>query len=313
VFRLGDARARSPAHNRFTYPLFYLRLRSAGWKNWAVRCSRDRPRPISFRYRDHASATAATRCLVRRVAGPRGVAADGEVVLQTMPRLFGFVSTRSASGLPRPFGRIARRLCEVNNTSASATTTCRASGRPADTARRNAASGQVFHVRLLPGARRVPLPLDRRGRVARRRSTITRAAGSPWPPALRRRAPVRSRHARRRLAQFPLMTLRSWRASTGSAAPVAAARAFPPQTRTTLEQTPMEYERPDPAIRRLRSRNPPRSAALLLRLLEGWKAPAEHRAAQPRHADARQRRPCGRHARRRLAVFGWRRCQRALQ
>jgi len=180
--RLGDARAALAGAQRFTTP-FYLRLPLGRLEDGRSDVRRGPAPPISFRYRDHGERDGSHRWPGCAGAGPRGVAADGEVGAADHPRPVRFVSTRSASGLPRPLANLRRRPGEVNNTSASATTTwsrIRTAGRysPAKRCERQG----VPCLALLPGARRVPLPLDRRGRVARRRSTITRRPARPGHP-----------------------------------------------------------------------------------------------------------------------------------
>jgi DUF1365 family protein len=88
------AAGQSPAAHRFVYPLFFLalplsQLQDAGNRWFGV----ERARPLSLRFRDHGARDGSPpEPWIRGLLAAEGItAADGEVVLQTFPRLFGFV------------------------------------------------------------------------------------------------------------------------------------------------------------------------------------------------------------------------------
>jgi DUF1365 family protein len=88
------AARQSPAAHAFVYPLFFLALplsqvQDAGNRWFGV----ERARPLSLRFRDHGARDGSPpEPWIRRLLAAEGIAtADGEVVLQTFPRLFGFV------------------------------------------------------------------------------------------------------------------------------------------------------------------------------------------------------------------------------
>ncbi|MBL8478439.1 MAG: DUF1365 domain-containing protein, partial [Sterolibacteriaceae bacterium] len=88
------AAGQSPAAHRFVYPLFFLalplsQLQDAGNRWFGV----ERARPLSLRFRDHGARDGSPpEPWIRRLLAAEGItAADGEVVLQTFPRIFGFV------------------------------------------------------------------------------------------------------------------------------------------------------------------------------------------------------------------------------
>jgi DUF1365 family protein len=97
VMHARFAARQSPAAHRFVYPLFFLALPlsalpSAGNRWFAVGARRSL-RPFSLRYGDHGARDGSPpEPWIRQLLASEGItAADGEVVLQTMPRLFGFV------------------------------------------------------------------------------------------------------------------------------------------------------------------------------------------------------------------------------
>jgi len=81
-----------PAHNRFVYPVFYLRLNLArldelnsGW--FGI----DRWRPVSLHTRDYGPRDGSSLSnWMRAILTDAGVEADGDIWLQTFPRIFGF-------------------------------------------------------------------------------------------------------------------------------------------------------------------------------------------------------------------------------
>ena len=94
VMHARFAARRSPAAHAFTYPLFFValplsQLDAAGNAWFGV----ERARPASLRYRDHGARDGSPpEPWIRRLLADEGItAADGEIVLQTFPRLLGFV------------------------------------------------------------------------------------------------------------------------------------------------------------------------------------------------------------------------------
>ncbi|MET0268489.1 MAG: DUF1365 domain-containing protein [Duganella sp.] len=136
-----------PAHNRFTYPVCYVRLNlarlDAANSRWF---GIDRWRPLSVRSRDYgprdgSSLDAWMRALLRQ----HGIAADGEIWLQTFPRVLGYVfNPVSFWQCYDSAGRLCAVLAEVNSTFGethryllSLTT---------DNANANASAGKQLHV-----------------------------------------------------------------------------------------------------------------------------------------------------------------------
>ena len=94
VMHARFATRQSPTAHRFVYPLFFLalplsRLQDAGNRWFGI----ERARPLSFRYRDHGAhdGTPPEPWIRRLLAAEAITTADGDVVLQTFPRIFGFV------------------------------------------------------------------------------------------------------------------------------------------------------------------------------------------------------------------------------
>jgi hypothetical protein len=108
-----------PVGNRFAYPLFYLRLPlSRLHEADALGLAVDRPGLLSLRLADYGARDGSHPLpWIRTVLAAEGVAAEGEVVLQTLPRMFGhafnpvsFWFCHDRDGLLRAV------LCEVSNT-----------------------------------------------------------------------------------------------------------------------------------------------------------------------------------------------------
>jgi DUF1365 family protein len=94
VMHARFATGRSPVAHSFVYPLFFLalplsQLQDAGNRWFGI----ERARPLSLRFRDHGARDGSPpEPWIRRLLATEGItAADGEVVLQTFPRIFGFV------------------------------------------------------------------------------------------------------------------------------------------------------------------------------------------------------------------------------
>ncbi|GAB3546686.1 DUF1365 domain-containing protein [Noviherbaspirillum agri] len=108
-----------PAVHAFAYPVFYVRLpvRDMASAQCAV-FSVDGPNLLSFRSRDHGPRDGSPLLpWIEGLLAGHGLRADGEIVLQTFPRVLGFVFN------PVSFwychdrsGRLIAILAEVNNT-----------------------------------------------------------------------------------------------------------------------------------------------------------------------------------------------------
>lgn len=94
VMHARFAAGQSPAAHRFVYPLFFLalplsQLQDAGNRWFGI----ERARPLSLRFRDHGARDGSPpEPWIRALLAAEGIdTADGEVVLQAFPRIFGFV------------------------------------------------------------------------------------------------------------------------------------------------------------------------------------------------------------------------------
>lgn len=108
-----------PARNRFSYPLFFVRLplRALGRANCAL-FSVDRANLLSFHQRDHGprDGSALLPWIEARLR-ERGLAHDGEIVLQAFPRVLGVVFNPVSFWFCHDrAGRLVAVLAEVNNT-----------------------------------------------------------------------------------------------------------------------------------------------------------------------------------------------------
>lgn len=112
-------RASAAAH-AFVYPLFFValplsQLDTAGNAWFGV----ERMRPASLRFRDHGARDGSPpEPWIRQLLAAEGItAADGEIVLQTFPRLFGFVFNPVSFWFCHDrAGELRAVLAEVNNT-----------------------------------------------------------------------------------------------------------------------------------------------------------------------------------------------------
>lgn len=108
-----------PAHNRFIYPVFYLRLNLARLEElnspWF---GVDRWRPVSLRTRDYGPRDGSSLTnWMRETLASAGIAADGEIWLQTFPRIFGFAFNPVSFWYCYDTQKKLRAvLAEVNNT-----------------------------------------------------------------------------------------------------------------------------------------------------------------------------------------------------
>jgi hypothetical protein len=120
VMHARFAGAHSPAAHSFVYPLFFIALplstlASIGNRWFGV----EQARPISLRHRDYGGRDGAPpETWIRNLLAAEGItAADGEVVLQTFPRVLGFVFNPVTFWLCHDRAGLLRAvLCEVSNT-----------------------------------------------------------------------------------------------------------------------------------------------------------------------------------------------------
>jgi DUF1365 family protein len=108
-----------PAVNAFVYPVFYVQLPVRDLAGAACGIfSIDRPNLLSFYCRDHGPRDGSPLLpWIENLLATHGLPTDGEIVLQTLPRVLGFVFN------PVSFwychdraGRLIAVLAEVNNT-----------------------------------------------------------------------------------------------------------------------------------------------------------------------------------------------------
>ena len=108
-----------PAANAFAYPVFYVQLplRNLAAADCAV-FAVDRARLLCVRQRDHGPRDGSPLLpWIERLLRERGLPADGEITLQTFPRVLGFVFNPVSFWFCRnPEGQLVAVLAEVNNT-----------------------------------------------------------------------------------------------------------------------------------------------------------------------------------------------------
>lgn len=113
---------RVPVVNGFTYPMFYLRLPLSEIDRLARSPSRlfgiNRRALMRFDFRDHGPGDGSPPLpWIRALLERHGVEAEGEVVLQTMPRLFGYLFNPVSFWFCHDDeGALRAVLCQVNNT-----------------------------------------------------------------------------------------------------------------------------------------------------------------------------------------------------
>ena len=120
VMHARFAGKQSPAAHSFVYPLFFVALplatlHGAGNRWFGV----ERARLLSLRYRDCGARDGAPpEAWIRRLLATEGItAADGEVVLQTFPRVLGFVFNPVSFWFCHDqAGELRAVLAEVSNT-----------------------------------------------------------------------------------------------------------------------------------------------------------------------------------------------------
>lgn len=108
-----------PVLHRFVYPIFFIRINLAEIHqlNSAV-FGVNRIRPMSLYARDHGARDGSDLLLwIRQLLKEHELAADGDIFLQTMPRIFGYAfNPISIWYCHDRQGQLAAVLAEVNNT-----------------------------------------------------------------------------------------------------------------------------------------------------------------------------------------------------
>lgn len=108
-----------PAVNRFVYPLFYLRLPLSRLESLSsVVLGIDRPGLMRVDFRDHAARDGSHPLpWIRALLARERVQAEGEIVLQTMPRILGYLFNPVSFWYCHDAeGALRAVVCEVNNT-----------------------------------------------------------------------------------------------------------------------------------------------------------------------------------------------------
>ncbi len=116
--RVMHARLR-PVLHRFVYPVFYVRLNLARLADCqSAWFGIDRRAPLSLRTRDYGPRDGSDlQHWMRALLATHGVQADGEIWLQTFPRVFGYVfNPVSFWHCHDADGQLRAVLAEVNNT-----------------------------------------------------------------------------------------------------------------------------------------------------------------------------------------------------
>jgi DUF1365 family protein len=106
-----------PAVHAFRYPVFFLRVPLASLGS-APRVRLDRLGVFSFHAADHGPRDGSPLLpWIHGLLAREGVVADGEIVLQTFPRVFGYVFNPVSFWFCHDTeGQLRAVLCEVNNT-----------------------------------------------------------------------------------------------------------------------------------------------------------------------------------------------------
>jgi DUF1365 family protein len=108
-----------PARHRFIYPVCYVRLNLARLDECnSAWFGVDRWRPLSIRTRDYGARDGSSlEAWMRALLHQHGIAADGEIWLQTFPRVAGYVfNPVSFWQCHDAAGKLCAVLAEVNNT-----------------------------------------------------------------------------------------------------------------------------------------------------------------------------------------------------
>ncbi len=202
-----------PAANRFVYPLFYLRLPLSRLESLSsAMLGIDRPGLMRVDYRDHAARDGSHPLpWIRALLAREGVEAEGEVVLQTMPRVLGYLFNPVSFWFCHDRGGALRAVvCEVNNTFGEHHNylVARADGKPI-------ANGDVLHTRkVFHVSPFLPVRGEYRFRF-HRQGDINAVAIDYWDAGVKtlttrvsgRAHPLDRGHLTRALARFPLLTV----------------------------------------------------------------------------------------------------------
>lgn len=116
--RVMHARLR-PVIHRFVYPVFYVRVNLARLDECqSTWLGIDRRRPLSIRTRDYGPRDGSDlQQWMRALLATHGIQADGDIWLQTFPRVFGYVfNPVSFWHCHDADGQLRAVLAEVNNT-----------------------------------------------------------------------------------------------------------------------------------------------------------------------------------------------------
>ncbi len=204
----------APVHRRFSYRLFFMRFPLATLGQTAIpMLALNRWAPLSLHYQDHGARDGSHPLpWIRSVLMREGLGcADGEVVLQTMPRLFGYVFNPVSFWFCHDSsGGLRAVMCEVSNTFGERHhyLVSHPDGRPVLNGEWLEAS-KVFHVSpFFPVSGRYRFRFDRRGDL--HAVAIDYFEGDECRLRTRvsgRAAPMGYAVAWRALAAHPLMTL----------------------------------------------------------------------------------------------------------
>ena len=214
VMHVRFATQQSPTAHRFVYPLFFVALPLSSLPDVSNRWfGIERARPLSLRFRDHGARDGSPlEPWIRRLLAAEGLtAADGEVVLQTFPRLFGHVFNPVSFWFCHDkSGALRAVLAEVRNTFGDHHNYLLAHGDQGPiTAADTLTARKIFHVSpffpvageyrfrfdVSPGRRRIRLDYWLDGE----RVLATALEGTPQT--------LNAASARRALARQPLLTL----------------------------------------------------------------------------------------------------------
>lgn len=108
-----------PVLHRFIYPIFFVRINLADTDSLnSALFGINRFRPMSLYYKDHGARDGSDLLgWIRQLLAQHAIAADGDIFLQTMPRIFGYAfNPISIWYCHDTQGQLAAVLTEVNNT-----------------------------------------------------------------------------------------------------------------------------------------------------------------------------------------------------
>lgn len=195
-----------PVVNRFSYPLFFVRLPMHELTGVAVPgFSIDRFNLLSFHHRDHGEGGDALRW-VRDLLQAQGLVADGAIWFTTFPRVLGYVfKPVSFWHCHRADGQLVAVLAEVNNTFGERHVYLLRAGEPAGAFE----AQKVFHVSPFFG-RQGRYRFGFRVEAGRFCARIDYDDGDGLALATRwwgKLEPLTARSGRRAFWRYPLMTL----------------------------------------------------------------------------------------------------------